>query len=171
MKKSWIIILLAFSVIFILSSCANYLNSSDDFYGGDVIDGEMLSKLAEEVFSSDESLRPEETADADTTNNATDDAQSEEITDEPISEEDTTTAPNPNDLPPDDEETTEEETTEEETTKREHNGVYYWTDSGSKYHKWSDCGYLKNSTEIFDGTLDEATEAGKEGLCSSCAKK
>lgn len=166
-KRSWVIVALTLALMLIFSSCANYINSADDFYGGDVIDAEMLSSIAESVFSSDESLRPKETeADGE---DASGNGVSNDTTDEISSDNEDATPSNPEDLP--DEEPTNEESTEEGTINREHDGVYYWTESGAKYHKWADCGHLKNSTNILSGTLEEAIDAGKEGLCSSCAKK
>lgn len=162
-RKEWLIIILALASMLIFSACANYLNSADDFYGGDVVDAEMLSSIAESIFESDESLRPEETSAWD---NGFSESGSEEVTEDSVSGEDVTTGLNSSEQPTD-----SEVTTEEQTTAREHDGVYYWTESGTKYHKWSDCGHLKNSANIISGTLDEAHEAGKEDLCSSCAKK
>ena len=319
-RKNWMIVALTLVLTLIFSSCSNYLTSKDDFYGGDVVDAEMLSSIAESVFESDEALRPDEDTSTDESATATPDMPSDEedgtvvvlnvleyatahgftvdgndatkckewkidenitvtisggqnsgkvfsdgvrlyVTDSPagsltvksaegfviksirftlaegayahlqlngntvdsgisvgidadsatfnavkngvdgkqirISEieviykaveidevpsgdpEDVTTEVDPSEDPTEEnteeltteEETTEEETTEEETTEREHDGVYYWTETGTKYHKWSDCGHLKNSTKIFQGTLLEAKTEKKGGLCSSCALK
>ena len=115
-------IILAFSILF--SSCATPQATNSEYYGGESMNAEILSSIAESVFSErDES-----------SNNA---------------------------------KTTEESTTE----KREHDGVYYWTESGGVYHMWSDCGHLKNSKDVKSGSVDEAISEGKEKLCSSCEKK
>lgn len=123
MKNRALIIIFVIVTLLVLGSCSNYLDSPEEFYGGELVDSEMLSSLAESILAE------------------------EELT-----------------------EKVEDETTKEEIT-REHDGTYYWTKSGKVYHKWSDCGYIKNSKEVFDGTLEDAIEAGKENLCSSCAKK
>ena len=47
----------------------------------------------------------------------------------------------------------------------------YWTESGTKYHTHRDCGSLKNSVNVKEGTLEEAIEAGKESICLKCDKK
>ena len=52
----------------------------------------------------------------------------------------------------------------------EHDGVYYWTQKSTVYHKWADCRYLKNASEVFEGNITEAFLAGKHSLCSDCAK-
>ena len=67
-----------------------------------------------------------------------------------------------------------EETSSEnidEISSDNHDGIYYWTESGSVYHKWADCGHIKNSQDVKSGSRDEAILSGKEKLCSSCEKK
>ena len=167
MMRKFVLIVALLSAFVLLASCSNYLNSADDFYGGDVIDAEMLSSIAESVFASDESMRPDEpyvdgSVDNESTLDASDNGVTEEAPTESVTDKDGESVS---------ETPTEEGTTEEETTKRVHDGKYYWTKSGKVYHKWSDCGYLKNSDEVFSGSFDDAQEAGKENLCSSCAKK
>ncbi len=138
--KRCLMVTFALLITLCMISCSNYINSSDDFYGGDIIDAEMLSRLAESVFSENESLRPEET-----------EAESGDGETESNSEEITT----------------------EVESQRVHDGIYYWTKSGQVYHKWSDCGHLKNAKEIFSGDARAAEAAGfvEDDLCSSCAKK
>ena len=67
------------------------------------------------------------------------------------------------------EETSSENT--DEISLENHDGIYYWTDGGSVYHKWADCGHIKNSQDVKSGSRDEAILSGKEKLCSSCEKK
>ena len=67
------------------------------------------------------------------------------------------------------EETSSENT--DEISSENHDGIYYWTDGGSVYHKWADCGHIKNSQDVKSGSRDEAILSGKEKLCSSCEKK
>lgn len=47
----------------------------------------------------------------------------------------------------------------------------YWSKSGSVWHLYSDCRYLKKSNEIFSGSVDQAKANGAEKICSACAKK
>ena len=123
MKNKVLIIIFVIVTLLALGSCSNYLDSSEEFYGGELVNSEMLSSLAESILAEEESTEKKENA-----------------------------------------------TTKEEVT-REHDGTYYWTASGKVYHKWSDCGYIKNSAEVFSGALEDAMTAGKENVCSSCAKK
>lgn len=65
----------------------------------------------------------------------------------------------------------EEDTTDSDTSIKVHDGVYYWTKSGSVYHKWADCGHLKNSSDILSGNREDAILAGKQKLCSTCEER
>ena len=47
----------------------------------------------------------------------------------------------------------------------------YWTAHGKKFHTHNDCSSLSRSTELVAGSIDEATAAGKESLCSFCEKR
>ena len=45
----------------------------------------------------------------------------------------------------------------------------YWTKSGGRYHLYEDCGYIKNSTSIMNGTVAESYETkGIDQLCQRC---
>ena len=44
----------------------------------------------------------------------------------------------------------------------------YWTPGGRSYHSTPDCVALLHSTEILNGTLNEAFTAGKQDPCSKC---
>ncbi len=48
-------------------------------------------------------------------------------------------------------------------------GVCYWTPYGKKYHFNPDCRYIRNSTDITQGTVQEAYDAGRQEPCSGCA--
>ena len=50
------------------------------------------------------------------------------------------------------------------------NTAVYWTPGGSVYHLDSDCQHLANSTNLFEGNVDNAIEAGKTRLYKTCAK-
>ena len=123
-------IILGASILLVLnlSSCSGYIHSGTEFYGGDMIDPEKLSELAESIFAEEKSSERE-----------------------------------------DDEKKTS--TGEEKTERREHDGIYYWTDGGTKYHKWSDCAYLVGANTVYEGTLVEAQVEKSGGLCDACAKK
>ena len=48
-------------------------------------------------------------------------------------------------------------------------GLCYWTPYGQKYHFNPDCRYIKNSTDITQGTVQQAFDAGRQAPCSGCA--
>ncbi len=124
-KTFFLAIILSFAILF--SSCSTPQAANNEYYGGEAMNAEILSEIAESIFAESESKE-------NSTSNET---------------------------------THDNETTE----KREHDGVYYWTESGGVYHMWSDCGHLKNSQNIESGSKDDAILDGKEKLCSSCEKK
>ena len=47
----------------------------------------------------------------------------------------------------------------------------YWTSGGSVWHLSEDCGHLKRGKVIISGTVQDAMDAGKEKVCSTCGKK
>jgi hypothetical protein len=47
----------------------------------------------------------------------------------------------------------------------------YWAKSGSVWHLFRDCGYLKKSNEVFSGSVNQAKANGAKKVCSSCAKR
>ena len=47
----------------------------------------------------------------------------------------------------------------------------FWTVGGSKYHTSQDCSSLNRSEELVLGSVEQANEAGKDALCSFCAKR
>lgn len=47
--------------------------------------------------------------------------------------------------------------------------VCFYTEKGGKWHTNMACRYLKNSTEIQEGSVDGARYAGKNQPCSVCA--
>lgn len=48
----------------------------------------------------------------------------------------------------------------------------FWTKSGGRYHLYNDCGYIKNSTTIMNGTVAESYETkGIDQLCQRCKKQ
>ena len=50
----------------------------------------------------------------------------------------------------------------------EQTDIVYWTDSGSVWHKSTDCTHIKNSTNLYAGTVAAAQSAGKSKACSRC---
>lgn len=62
----------------------------------------------------------------------------------------------------------DDETLDSEENNEVYDGPVYWTKSGSVWHTYEDCGSLKNSNNVFSGSVDEAIESGKKKLCSRC---
>ena len=50
-------------------------------------------------------------------------------------------------------------------------GDVFWTPSGGVWHLSQDCRYIKNSSNVCYGNVEEAKNAGKTGVCSSCGKE
>ena len=64
------------------------------------------------------------------------------------------------------------ETEPEETTfVLNENTSVYWTEGGSKYHLFSDCGHLSKSAEIKTGNMAKAAEKGKTECCKTCESR
>lgn len=47
----------------------------------------------------------------------------------------------------------------------------YWTKSGKKFHLYDDCQHLSNTEELKYGTVEQATQAGRQEVCLTCDKK
>jgi len=47
--------------------------------------------------------------------------------------------------------------------------IVYWTESGTVYHFKQDCGTLRHSQNILEGSIEEAILAKKERACKSCS--
>lgn len=50
-------------------------------------------------------------------------------------------------------------------------GTVYWTAFGHKYHLYEDCGALKNSENVYPGTVTDAIDAGRSEVCFFCANR
>jgi len=50
-------------------------------------------------------------------------------------------------------------------------GSVYWTQYGKKYHIYDDCSSLTRSSTLFQGTVDEAFESGRDSLCKICERR
>ena len=64
----------------------------------------------------------------------------------------------------------ENQTPPTDNENEENKTVFYYTDSGEVYHSNRECGHLKNSKNVNEGTLSQIQAAGKTRLCSACAK-
>ena len=57
---------------------------------------------------------------------------------------------------------------QEEMLENAHIETVFWTDSGTVYHAYDDCGHLSNTVNLNTGTSAAAIENGKTRLCKSC---
>ena len=49
-------------------------------------------------------------------------------------------------------------------------GDVFWTSGGTRWHTDNECYHIANSETVYHGTIEEAQNAGKSGLCSVCEK-
>ena len=47
----------------------------------------------------------------------------------------------------------------------------YWTQYGKVYHLYTDCSSLSNSTELTEGSAEQAIEANRKRVCKICLKR
>lgn len=52
----------------------------------------------------------------------------------------------------------------------ENKTVFYYTETGEVYHTNRDCTYLSKSKDVREGDLSQVEKAGKNRVCSLCAK-
>ena len=129
-------------------SCSLFSPERGSFYGGKILDNEAMEELQKEFEESGSTnLSGESTVENSTEGNSFESTAS-------ISAE-----------------TENQELSNAETATGEKNETVFWSKSGSVWHLYSDCGYLKNSNEIFSGTVSEAISNGAEKVCSSCENK
>ena len=60
---------------------------------------------------------------------------------------------------------------EKEQAQQSLTGDVYWTAFGHKYHLYEDCGSLKNSATLYEGTVTAAIDNGRSELCYFCAHR
>lgn len=49
--------------------------------------------------------------------------------------------------------------------------VVYWTTFGHKYHYDPDCQHLKNSSTLYEGSVEEAIQANRTEVCKTCESR
>ncbi len=170
-----------------LCACSN----QSGVFGGEPLDDEKLSEIKASIFTENETEKITESTVAEKDETKTERVMDEdsEITaesfdedeDMDITEKETekeseegrseTEASVETEIDTEGEGALESESASEHESEGESSeiGVVYWTKSGTVWHTRKECGHIKNS-EVISGTVDEAEEAGKIRLCSSCAK-
>ena len=147
-------------VILALIFCGCDLREShNNFRGGELLDAERMSDIKESL------LNESRISDTETSKNTekTSDKQTEIFTETQSNTElEMTTEESNNDS--------------ESTSKNEDNdesddlNVVYWIKGGTVWHLSDECYHISNK-DILSGTVEEAMEAGKTKVCSSCSKK
>lgn len=175
------VVILLFTIL--LCACS----SRSGVYGGEPLDEEKLSEIKSSIFTEKESDRINESTFAEkdeintekeidddietTAANLDEDASAnatEALTEE--ESEETKVDTDASDETESEKATESKSATEHESaTESSEIGIVYWTKNGTVWHTVKECGHIKNS-EAISGTVDEAKEAGKTRLCSSCAK-
>ena len=154
MKKiKYLTAILVIVSLLLMTSC-NYFYSGR-FDGGELLDDELIESIRTELFSTDKTYYDK------IENSVAETESSESETSANIDETNLTENYNSSD--------TEENSEAAESTYD--NSTVYWTEKGSVWHLYKDCGYLSKSKEIKSGSVENAVEAGKDKLCSSCGKK
>ena len=65
----------------------------------------------------------------------------------------------------------EREALEKLSQKELQEGDVFWTWSGSVWHINRDCRHIASSANVFFGSVEDAKNAGKSDVCSSCKKE
>ncbi len=181
-------------VILFLTSCSLFV-PDDRFDGGKLLDSEEMSRIKYEIFAT-ETETEDEIATAASESLSFGESMTEAVDTTSLIEEISTVS---KEIEEDIESTllqTEEILTESESvcdigescTEREVcsdesvteseyetetplTQTVYWTEYGTVWHLFEDCGHLKGSKSILSGSVEKAMEEGKIKLCSSCIKR
>ena len=195
-KKIFVVALCA--VLFLALCACDFDESKNNFYGGELVDQEKLSELKasiitestqtvetekEESTQDKESVIVQETQAVETKKeeitqdkeNINDNTSTEIIStiDESGKEENQSENPSETAQEEDKEsvwDSENEESLESPTEAIDQEEVVYWVEGGKVWHLSTDCRYLKDKENIHCGTVEEAMEAKKTKLCSSCEK-
>ncbi len=153
-----------FVIIMILTlvSC-DFDESNNHLFGGEFLDDAKMSEIRDEVIS--ELLHNSEISESDIVEYSSDFSETDNESetnniDESIDSDETSN----------DQNTTSEETSTPDTPTISNKETVYWTSSGSVWHISSECRYIRKSTNIINGSIEDAKEAGKTKVCSSCGK-
>lgn len=152
-----------------LSSCAMFLSDHETFEGGEILNDELLSEIRSKVFSSDVTETEEalteidSSAQADKPKESAEQSENDDRTDDPNTDSSTESKAIES---TEDDQSVESERVSEAVTG---SGIVYWTENGEVWHLNPECRYLKNKA-VISGSEEEAAEAGKKRVCSTCSK-
>ena len=180
-------------VILFLTSCSLFI-PDDRFDGGKLLDSEEMSRIKSEIFATETETEDINTTTSESlsfTESITEAVDATSLTEDTsiamteIEEDIETTLPQTEELVTESESVYDieessieiESCSDESISESEHetetppSKTVYWTKSGTVWHLFEDCGYLKGSTSILSGSVEKAIEEGKSKLCSSCSKR
>ena len=154
-KAKYILCVALAVMLIILPSCSMFWASNSTYSGGQILDDELMSSMRAEIIG-----EKAEATKSDETNRDTSDVTIKDEADGTVNGET---------------ESNESDSFEiEDSIKKdeeEPDNTVYWTKGGGVYHLYKDCGYIKSSSEILSGTVEEALEAKKSGVCSRCQNR
>lgn len=163
-KIKFICLVLIIITVTSLVSCSLFEPKHNAFYGGQIIDKEMMESLKADVLSTESEEEENSSAEGPvyvrpggTTKPASPETENRETAPEVQETENQESF----------DESSHPSTTEPEFS----DSTVFWTESGGVWHLFNNCSHLKRSKMIYYGTVEEAIEAGKEKVCSTCAKK
>lgn len=161
----------------IFCSCTN----NSDFHGGVLLDSGKMSEIKSEVFATENTESGNVSDNDETLADSVDESDTDklEATDTIITEtvdktETGRTTETASKATEEGSETGEHKpeytsNADEMLSDTEENSIVYWAKSGEVWHTSRDCRYIRNS-EVESGVVEDAMEAGKDRLCSSCGK-
>jgi len=62
----------------------------------------------------------------------------------------------------------EEKAAQIEASEVLNDGIVYWSTFGKKYHYDTECQHIRNSDQLYEGTVEQAVEANRTDLCKTC---
>ena len=164
--KKVLLVLMCLGLFLGFCSC-DFDESRNNFLGGELLDNEKLSEIRDSIFTEESNTvtgEGDENSEGNqdsTQGNSSESSENNETVTESEVTNDSQTENNDN--------TQSEGITESETIGKSE--LVYWTKGGSRWHLFRDCYHIKDSENVISGTEEEAIEAKKEKVCSSCAKK
>ncbi len=191
MIRRWMTVLCLALILWLCSSCADYLAFEDRFDAGETLTPDQLEEISEQIFSGDNDASSETVPGMvywlkngevyhtdrgcrhlDRKTDVLMGTPEEAVAAGRIKACAVCTPETESDVLTD---TTTDRETEEISSYSETITetsleilVVYWTERGKAYHADRDCHYIADSKQVHEGTADEAAQAGKEKPCSSC---
>ena len=175
-KLTCVFLMLILTVLFCSCSFDESVNS---FRGGELLDNERMSEIKSSfVTESSEEDEESETVSEKATEKPTDkndgkttEPEIETYTDgetEAIAETEIESESKDSELNTFAEQQSEIQS--ETFVSDQQNETVYWTKSGSVWHTDDQCYHIKKSSNVESGSVEDAMEAGKKKVCSSCGK-